>query len=102
MKTDLNLVKYVLKQLTVKLERLKPSSNLEVKYSGTIFEQFKRISEIVYEKCVKRLPEIHETYDEETALTCTECFYQCLLIANDVYKKRLSDFLRTLCNLIKT
>lgn len=70
--------------------RLEPEYK-QLSHSRRTLKYLTDITKVVYERCIKRLPELWKDFDEETAALAAECFQQCLQTANEVYKKKFQE-----------
>uniref|UniRef100_A0A1B0GJY9 Uncharacterized protein n=2 Tax=Lutzomyia longipalpis TaxID=7200 RepID=A0A1B0GJY9_LUTLO len=69
-----------------------------VSHSRRLFMLLCSSSKILFEHCVKKLIPIMERFDVEAAMLGVESFKQCLITADSVYKRKLSEFLRFVTN----
>ena len=96
LRSKVSLVRYVLEVAAVKCQqiRLEPSYK-QLAHSKRTLKYLTDICKVVYERCIKRLPELWRDFDLKTASLATECFRQCLQTANETYKSKFeTDFLK--------
>ena len=68
----------------------------QTKYSQSAFGSLCQLTRIVFEKCIKTLADMCEKFDIISAQLSVECFYQCLVTANQLYKRKFSKFLHAI------
>lgn len=69
---------------------------LEITFSQTYFDGLCKITKIIYEKCIKCLPILYESFNITSAIESLDCFYHCLLSATLIYKRKFNDFLKSI------
>ncbi|XP_037947703.1 Fanconi anemia group I protein [Teleopsis dalmanni] len=92
------IVRYVLEVATLKVEgiRLEPVYK-QLAHSKRTLKYLTDITKVVYERCIKRLADLSQNFDEKSAVLAAECFKECIITANTVYKAKFNDnFIRGL------
>lgn len=50
------------------------------------------LEKAVYERCIRRLPDLWQEFGLESAALSAKCFMQCTRTAHEVYAKRVKEF----------
>ncbi|XP_013097656.2 Fanconi anemia group I protein [Stomoxys calcitrans] len=89
LRSRVSLVNYVLEVAAAKVAqiRLEPAYK-QLSHSKRTLKYLTDITKVVYERCVKRLPDLWRNFDMQTASLAMECFRQCVQTANEVYKAK--------------
>lgn len=89
LRSKVSLVRYVMQVAASKCEqiRLEPAYK-QLAHSKRTLKYLTDICKVVYERCIKRLPELWRDFDLKTASLAAECFRQCLQTANETYKSK--------------
>lgn len=89
LRSKVSLVRYVLEVAAAKVTqiRLEPVYK-QLSHSKRTLKYLTDITKVVYERCIKRLPDVWRNFDMHTASLAMECFRQCLQTANEVYKPK--------------
>ncbi|XP_073845314.1 Fanconi anemia complementation group I [Musca autumnalis] len=92
LRSHVSLVRYVLEVAAAKVEqiRLEPAYK-QLAHSKRTLKYLTDITKVVYERCIKRLPDLWRNFDMQTASLAMECFRQCLQTANEVYKSKFES-----------
>lgn len=89
------LVRYVLDIAAQKVEaiRLEPDYK-QLSYSKRTLKLLTDITKVVYERCIRRLPDLWRDFDLESAVLAAKCFMQCTRTAHETYGKRFKEFVK--------
>ncbi|XP_030375244.1 Fanconi anemia group I protein [Scaptodrosophila lebanonensis] len=95
LRSNVELVRYVLDVTTQKVEqvRLEPDYK-QLAYSKRMLKHLTDVTKLIYERCIRRLPELWRNFDFATAVSAANCFFNCLRTANETYQRRFSDFVK--------
>ncbi|XP_026842269.1 Fanconi anemia group I protein homolog [Drosophila persimilis] len=95
LRSNESLVRYVV-QITaekVKNIRLEPDYK-QLAYSKRTFKQLTDITKIIYERCIRRLPELWRDFDMQTSSLAAQCFVECLRTAHETYSKKFKEYVK--------
>lgn len=89
LRSKVSLVRYVLEVAASKVEqiRLEPAYK-QLAHSRRTLKFLTDITKVLYERCIKRLPDLWRNFDMKTASLAMGCFRQCMQTANEVYKAK--------------
>ncbi|XP_068145106.1 LOW QUALITY PROTEIN: Fanconi anemia group I protein homolog [Drosophila tropicalis] len=89
------LVRYVLEITALKVEhiRLEPDYK-QMTYSKRTLKQLTDITKTIYERCIRRLPDLWRDFDMQTAELAAKVFLECLRTAHCTYEKRFKEFVK--------
>ncbi|XP_067627011.1 Fanconi anemia group I protein homolog isoform X2 [Eurosta solidaginis] len=92
LRSNVELVRFVLEIVAQKIEALRNEPEYkQLSHSRRTLRYLTNITKVIYERCIRRLPEMWTNFDEKTAALAAECFQQCLQTANSLYKKKFVD-----------
>lgn len=89
------LVRYVLEIAAQKVEAIRNEPDYkQLSYSKRTLKLLTDITKVVYERCIRRLPDMWREFDLESAVLATKCFMQCIRTAHETYAKRFKEFVK--------
>lgn len=78
-----------------KLESIRQEPDYkQLSYSKRTFKQLADITKVIYERCIRRLPELWREFDMASAALAAQCFAECLRTAHQTYPKKFQEFVR--------
>lgn len=96
LKSNREFQRYILKITCIKVQSLPALPEYrQIKHSQSAFMQLSHITQVIYENCLKQIPTMIERFDIILAQSTAECFYQCILVANQLYRRKIDKFLQT-------
>lgn len=92
LRSHVALVRYVLEVAAAKVAQIRSEpAYKQLSHSKRTLKYVTDITKVVYERCIKRLPDLWRNFDMQTASLAMECFRQCLQTANEVYKSKFQS-----------
>ncbi|XP_017093956.2 Fanconi anemia group I protein homolog [Drosophila bipectinata] len=89
------LVQYVLQICAKKVQSIRQEPDYkQLSYSKRTLKQLTDITKVIYERCIRRLPELWKNFDMQSSALAAECFMECLRTAHEIYPKKFSDFVK--------
>ncbi|KAH8389032.1 hypothetical protein KR200_011962 [Drosophila serrata] len=89
------LVRYTISTTAQRLEGIRQEPDYkQLSYSKRTFKQLADITKIIYERCIRRLPQLWREFDMASSALAAKCFAECLRTAHQVYPKKFQEFVR--------
>ncbi|KAH8402315.1 hypothetical protein KR009_011348, partial [Drosophila setifemur] len=89
------LVRYVLQVTASRVQNIRQEPDYkQLTYSKRTFKQLTDISKVVYERCIRRLPELWRDFDMQSSALAAQCFMECLRTAHETYPKRFNEYVK--------
>lgn len=95
LRSNRNLVRHITQTATIHIEYLRSQPEYrQITHSKRIFQNLTEITRLLYERCIKRLPKLWSDFEVTSACLSAECFRQCLLTVDSLYKRKFDAFLK--------
>ncbi|KAH8253655.1 hypothetical protein KR032_006379 [Drosophila birchii] len=89
------LVRYTIMTTAQKLEGIRKEPDYkQLSYSKRTFKQLADITKVIYERCIRRLPQLWREFDMASSALAAQCFAECLKTAHQTYPKKFKEFVR--------
>ncbi|KAH8298499.1 hypothetical protein KR044_007977, partial [Drosophila immigrans] len=89
------LVRYVLEITAQKVKAIREEPDYkQLSYSKRTMKLLTDITKVIYERCIRRLPDLWRDFDLESAALAAKCFMECIRTAHETYAKRFKEFVK--------
>lgn len=100
LRTNIDFVCFIVKTAAQKVEKLyKDPQNRQLTYSKSAFNHLCAVARLTFAGCVTNLTENIEQFDLVSAELSIELFLQCLTAGDILFKRKLSEFLKSISEL---
>lgn len=95
LRSNRDLVRFVTSMCSKHAESIRSMPEYkQVSHSRRVFSNLIECGRLVYEKCIKKLPNLWSNFDLDAACLTGECFREIPLTVESVFKKKANEFLK--------
>ncbi|XP_060654538.1 Fanconi anemia group I protein [Drosophila nasuta] len=89
------LVRYVLEITAQKVKAIREEPDYkQLSFSKRTLKLLTDITKVIYERCIRRLPDLWRDFDLESAALAAHCFMECIRTAHETFAKRFKEFVK--------